>query len=314
MYLRKFLLLYFILISFYISLSAQVDYKNQWPQFRGPYATGIIDNTELPDNWNIFTGENIKWKIEIPGLGHSCPVIWDNKLFVTTAISGMGSDSLKVGLYGDIDDLNDLSVHEFKVFCIEKNTGKILWEKLAYKGVPKTKRHPKSSFASSTPATNGKYVVAFFGSEGLYCYNFDGELIWEKDFGRMNAGPYTSPNVEWGFASSPIIHENRVIIQCDFLGDCFITSLDLETGKEIWHTARDEISTWSTPNFYNRGSNRQIIVNGWKHIGGYDFDSGKEIWKLSGGGGAPVPVPGFSHGLVYSQCSWSFFSNICNKT
>ena len=124
----RFQFLFLILINLFNSLSAQVNYKKQWPQFRGPYATGIIDSIDLPDTWNIFTGENIKWKIEIPGLGHSCPVIWENKLFVTTAISGMGTDSLKVGLYGDIDEVNDRSVHEFKVFCIEKNTGKILWE------------------------------------------------------------------------------------------------------------------------------------------------------------------------------------------
>ena len=173
---------------------------------------------------------------------------------------------------------------------------------------PRTERHTKSSHANPTPATNGKYVVAFFGSEGLYCYDFEGKLLWKKDFGAMNAGPYSDPDVEWGFASSPILHENRVMVQCDFLGDGFIASLDVETGKEIWRTPREEISTWSTPNFYSKGSKRQIVVNGWNHIGGYDFDTGEQIWNLAGGGDAPTPTPVFAHDLIYihgSHGRWS---------
>ena len=278
---------------------AQADYWRQWPQFRGPFATGIMDQADLPGEWNIRTGENIRWKLEIPGLGHSSPVVWEGRLFVTTAISGSGKDSLKVGLYGDIDEVHDRSVHEFRIYCIDGYTGRIIWEKLAHRGIPRTERHTKASHANPTPATDGKYVVAFFGSEGLYCYNFEGELQWKRDFGTMNAGPYTDPDVEWGFASSPILHENRVIVQCDFLGGGFIASLDVENGKEIWRTKREEISTWSTPNFYSEGEARQIVVNGWRHIGGYDFDTGEQIWNLSGGGDAPAPTPFFANGLIY---------------
>ncbi|MEN8201905.1 MAG: PQQ-binding-like beta-propeller repeat protein [Bacteroidota bacterium] len=293
-----------------LNVVAQSDYMQQWPQFRGPFASGIVESPNLPDSWDINTGENIRWKVRIPGLGHSCPVIWEDKLFLTTAISGSGRDSLKVGLYGDIDEVGDRSVHEFKLFCYDKNTGEMLWERLAFQGVPKTERHTKSSHANPTPATNGKYILAFFGSDGLYCYNFKGELIWTRDFGKMNAGPWTDPDVEWGFASSPIIHENRVIVQCDFLGDGFIAALDLDTGKEIWRTPRNEVATWSTPNFYNKGGHRQLVVNGFRHMGGYDFDSGKEIWKLSNGGDAPVPVPVFGHDLIYIHGSHGRYSPI----
>jgi len=281
------------------SLNAQVDYMKQWPQFRGPFASGIVETTNLPNKWDIKTGENIKWKLNIPGLGHSCPVIWQDKLFITTAISGKGEDSLKVGLYGNIDEVNDRSVHEFKVYCIDKNTGIVLWENLSRKAVPKTERHTKSSHANPTVATNGEYVVASFGSDGLYCYDFDGKLIWKKDLGKMNAGPYTDPDVEWGFASSPIIHENRVILQCDFIGQSYVASLDIETGKELWSTNRDEISTWSTPTFYNKNGIKHIIANGYKHMGAYDFETGKEVWKMNGGGDAPVPAPIFAHDLIY---------------
>lgn len=295
----KKLLLPILLIYFGLPLTGQSDYMQQWPQFRGPFAAGIIENADLPESWNISTGKNIRWIRDIPGLGHSCPVIWEDKLFVTTAISGSGNNSLKVGLYGDIDEVGDRSVHEFRLFCIDKHSGEVLWERLVCQGIPRTERHTKSSHANPTPATNGKYVVVFFGSEGLYCYDFDGNLVWKRDFGIMNAGPYSDPDVEWGFASSPILHENCVIVQCDFLGEGFIASLDVETGKDIWRTPREEISTWSTPNFYRQGTNRQIVVNGWNHIGGYDFDTGELIWSLAGGGDAPVPTPVFAHDLIF---------------
>jgi outer membrane protein assembly factor BamB len=298
------------LLWFCISAAGQTEYMKQWPQFRGPFATGIMDKADLPDTWNIHTGENIRWRIGIPGLAHSCPVVWGDRLFLTTAVSGSGKDSLKVGLYGDIDEVGDRSVHEFRVYCIDKYTGEVLWEKLAHKGIPRTERHTKSTHANPTPATNGKYVVAFFGSEGMFCYDFEGNLIWKKDFGTLNAGPYTDPDVEWGFASSPILHENRVIIQCDFLGQGFIASLDVDTGKEIWRTPRNEISTWSTPNFYNRGTNRQVVVNGWNHMGGYDFDTGQQIWNLGGGGDAPAPTPIFAHDLIFIHGSHGRYSPI----
>ena len=297
-------------IIFVQSGIAQVNYTIQWPSFRGPFASGIMDGADLPDQWNIKTGENIKWVTEIPGLGHSSPVIWGDKMFITTAISGSGIDSLKVGLYGDIDNVNDESIHEFKIYCINKNTGQILWERLSQKGIPAVKRHTKASHANSTPATNGHCVIAFFGSEGLYCYDFDGKLIWKRDFGRMNAGPYTDPDTDWGFASSPIIHNNRIIIQCDFLGDCFLASLDLETGTEIWKTPREEISTWSTPTIYAKEDITQIIVNGYKHMGGYDFNTGEEIWEMSGGGDAPIPTPVIAHDLIFIHSAHGRYSPI----
>ncbi len=299
MKLSKLLLLFITLICSYSSILSQVDYEKQWPQFRGPFASGIVESDNLPDKWDIKTGENVKWKIEIPGLGHSCPVIWDDKLFVTTAISGCGTDSLKAGYYGNVDNVNDTSVHEFRILCINKNTGKILWNKQAYKGVPKTKRHTKASHADPTPATNGKYVVAFFGSNGLYCYNFKGELKWKKDFGKMNAGFYRTSHIEWDVSSSPIIYNNTVIIQCDILGDGFITAIDIENGKEKWRTPRKDVSTYSVPGIYNNGDIQQVVVNGYEHIGGYNFNTGKEIWRLKGGGDIPVPTPIFANGLIY---------------
>ena len=269
-----------------------------WPSFRGPNASGIAANYATPVSWDVETSKNIKWKITIPGLAHSSPIIWGNRVFVTTAV-GEDDAELKVGLYGNIQPVDDDSVHEWKVYCLDKKTGKILWEKTSHKGVPQVKRHPKATHANSTPATDGKYVVAFFGSEGLYCYDMEGELIWEKDFGLLDSAFFMVPSAQWEFASSPVIHKGVVIVQCDALNTAFLAALDIKTGEEIWRTIREDVPTWSSPTIHVGEKQTQIIVNGFKHIGGYDFETGKEIWKISGGGDIPVPTPVVTHGMVF---------------
>jgi len=266
-------------------------FSQEWSQFRGPRSKGYIEGSHIPVSWNVEKGENVKWKTAIPGLGHSCPVIWKDKLFISTAISSSGNNGLKVGLYGDIDEDPDESVHQFRLYCLNKKTGKIIWNQLAHEGVPITKRHTKSSHANPTPATDGKHVVVFFGSEGLYCYDMNGNLEWSKDLGRLNAGPYNLPEVEWGVASSPVIYKNKVIVQCDVVEQSFLVCFDLSGGEEIWRTLRDEIACWGSPNIYENGNPVQVIVNGWKHMGGYNIETGEEIWKMSGGGDAPSTTP-----------------------
>jgi outer membrane protein assembly factor BamB len=273
------------------------DGKN-WPSFRGPNASGIAENYPTPVSWDVETSKNIQWKIELPGLAHSSPVIWGNRLFVTTA-TGEADAELNVGLYGNIQSVDDTSVHEWKVYCLDKRTGKILWEKTAHKGIPKVKRHPKGTHANSTPATDGNHVVAFFGSEGLYCYDMEGELIWKKDFGLLDSAFFMVPSAQWEFASSPVIHQGVVIVQCDALNTAFLAALDVQTGEEIWRTARDDVPTWSSPTIHVGEERTQVIVNGFKHIGGYDFETGKELWEISGGGDIPVPTPVVAHGMVF---------------
>jgi len=307
--LLPFLLLIFIFT--FRNLQAQTPYNQQWPGFHGPWGCGFIEEAATPTTWNIDSIRNIKWKTAIPGLGHSCPVVWDNLLFVTTAINSKHAESLKVGLYGDIDEANDSVEHEFKVYCLDKNSGKIIWERTARKGIPKSKRHTKSSQANCTPSTDGKYLVVHFGSEGMYCYDFDGNLIWQKDMGLLAPGPYTDPGVEWGYASSPVIFKNRIIIQCDIPKAPYITELDLATGKEIWKTSRgDEVSTWCTPAIYSKDGITQVIANGYNHICGYDFETGREIWKLSNGGDAPAPTPVIANNLIYLNSAHGKFSPI----
>lgn len=164
--------------------NAQVKPERQWPAYRGYMSSGVLDDANLPETFNSEKSINIKWKIALPGLGHSSPVIWDDKLFVTTAVSLADNKGIKSGIFGDGMPVPDSSVHDWKVYCIDKYTGKTIWERTAYTGVPKIKRHPKSTHANPSVATDGNYVVAFLGSEGLYCYDFEtGKEIW-----RMSGG------------------------------------------------------------------------------------------------------------------------------
>lgn len=272
-----------------------------WPQFRGTSALGVADGPAPPMKWDVQKGENIKWKTEIPGLAHSSPIIWGDRVFVTTAVSDDPNPYIRVGLYGESPDHPEKLDHDFRVYCLDKNSGKILWQQTAHRGVPKAQRHIKSTHANSTPATDGKHVVAFFGSEGLYCYDFDGKLLWKKDLGLLDAGAPEAPEgeIQWGFASSPIIDGDRVIVQCDTRTASFLAALDVADGREIWRMPRPEQCGWGTPTVYDGDGRRQVIVNGYKHIGGYDVATGQELWKMRGGGDIPVPTPIVAHGLVY---------------
>lgn len=270
-----------------------------WPSFRGPYAAGVSDGYATASTWSVDPARNIKWKTQIPGLAHSSPIIWQNRLFVTTAVSDQAEQNLKIGLYGDIEPVNENVEFLWKVLCLDKITGKLLWEQTAHKGIPKVKRHPKSSHASETPATDGKRIVAFFGSEGLYCYDLNGKLLWSKDVGPLDSGYYRVPAAQWGFASSPILYEDKVIIQCDTQKNSFIAALDAADGHELWRTPRDEVPTWSTPTVYRDANRTQVIANGYKQIAGYDLFTGKELWSMKGGGDIPVPTPVIAHDLIF---------------
>jgi outer membrane protein assembly factor BamB len=290
-----------ILFSFImiINVTAQLNPERQWPAYRGFMSSGVLDNANLPDTFNISTMFNIKWKIEIPGLGLSSPVIWDNKLFITTAISPFDKSGFKTGLYGDVSPVKDSSIHEWKVYCIDKNSGKFIWQKTACMGIPKMRRHPKSTHANTSVATDGKYVVAFFGSEGLYCYDIDGKLQWQKSFGVLKSVFFMMKNAEWEFASSPIIYNGVLIIQCDVLENSFVAAYDVKTGKELWKTKRDDYPGWCTPNIYLNAGKAYVALNGYKHIGGYDFLTGREVWKMSGGGDIQIPTPIIGKDLVF---------------
>lgn len=275
------------------------DGEAYWPSFRGPGASGVADGDELVERWDLESGEGVLWRTPIPGLAHSSPVIWGERIYVTTAVREAGDARLKVGLFGDIIPVDDDSPHVFSVLCLDRASGEILWERAAWEGVPTDRRHPKGSHAASTPTADGERVVALFGSEGLFCYSAEGELLWTRDLGTLNAGFYLLPGAEWGFASSPVIHGERVLVQVDIQGDSFLAALDLETGADVWRTPRDEVPGWGSPTVVVTPSRAQVVVNGFKHIGGYDLQTGAELWTLVGGGDIPTPTPIFAHELIY---------------
>ncbi len=279
-------------------LSAGASPSN-WPSFRGPHARGVADGQKTPTSWNVETGVNVKWKTPIPGLAHSSPIVWGNRVFVTSAVSNDPKPYLRVGRYGESPDHPEELVHEFRVYCLDRTSGKVVWEKTATSGIPKVKRHIKSTHANSTPATDGKHVVAFFGSEGLYCYDFAGKLIWQKDLGLLDAGAFDAPEIQWAFGSSPIIYNDMVIVQCDVNNQSFIAALDVKDGKERWRTLRDTSPCWGTPTVHQSAERTQVIVNGYKYMGGYDLATGNELWRLVGGGDVPVPTPYVAHDLIF---------------
>jgi outer membrane protein assembly factor BamB len=192
-----------------------------------------------------------------------------------------------------------MSSHIWKIYCLDKKTGEIKWEKKAYEGVPRVKRHPKATQANSTPATDGKYVVALFGSEGLVCYNFKGKELWRKDLGILDAGWFFEEETQWGHSSSPIIYKNTVIVQVDRSKDSYIAAYDLKTGKEVWKTERDAISSWGTPAVWYGEDHNELVTNGTKFINAYDPDTGKELWHLSPNSEVTVATPVIYEDLIY---------------
>jgi len=270
-----------------------------WPQFRGPGASGVADGAALPDAWDAASGKGVLWKTRIPGLAHSSPVVWGDQVFVTTAISSRPDASFKPGLYGAGTASEDVTEHRWQVLSLDKRTGKLLWERTAYQGVPKEKRHIKATYANATPATDGRYVVAFFGSQGLYAYDLAGKLKWKRDLGRIDAGAYDDASYEWGTASSPIIHKDLVIVQCDQQKGSFLAAYRLADGEVAWRTERDELPSWATPTVVpGAGAGAELVTNAPKLIRGYDPDTGKELWRLGRSSNITAPTPVFDRDLV----------------
>jgi outer membrane protein assembly factor BamB len=286
----------------------------RWPQFRGEAASGVAEGAHPPLAWTLdastpvkpldastpvkpLDAPHLKWKVEIPGLGHSSPIVWGDRVCLTTAVSSQPETDLRPG--SPMESAKDMSAHSLRVLCLDRRSGRVLWERTAYQGIPRTKRSPKNSFATPTPATDGKHLVAMFGSHGLYCFDLDGKLLWKVDLGLIDAGFFYDPEYQWGDASSPILYKNMVIVQCDMQKGSFLAAFDLDTGERRWKTLRDELPAWSTPTL-DRGSGRpELITNGVNGIRGYDPDTGKERWFLKTANSmvvAPTPVAGL--GLI----------------
>jgi len=195
--------------------------------------------------------------------------------------------------------LEESQPQEWRLLSFDKYSGEPLWNTLAHKGAPRCKRHPKATHCNSTPTTDGKFIAAIFGSEGLFCFDLQGKLAWKKDLGPMDSGYFEVPSAQWGFGSSPVIHDGKVIVLCDVQTNSFLAAYELKSGRQLWRTSRADVPTWSTPAVVRASGRDQVVVNGWHHSGGYDLLTGKELWRLEDGGDIPVPTPIFANDLIY---------------
>src|SRR5688572_3735594 len=288
----------FIVIVALSSLCWSVSAAN-WPQWRGPDGSGISHEKNLPAEW--APTKNIKWKTPIAGRGHSSPIVWGNHIFLTTAIEGevvAGAKAAKHMLGGKEflhpDSVGANRKHTFKVIALNRDSGKILWESVAWEGTPYDDRHRKSSYAASTPATDGKLVYAFFGAEGLYAFDFNGKLAWKAQLGNIGT-------IGMGTGTSPILYDNFVIVQCDEENGqtSFIVALDKKTGKEAWRTPRKVQISWSTPLLVKTATRSELITSGTEMVVSYDPATGKELWRHKGVESNAIPSPVANNEMVF---------------
>jgi len=286
-----------ILVVLFLS-SITINAQN-WPSFRGPNASGVAEGTNPPITWDLEKSQNVLWKTNIPGLSHSSPIVWGNNIFVITAISSDANPIFKAKDRG-IGLANDDVRHTWMIFALDKRNGRVLWSEKAYEGVPRAKRHVKATQANSTPVTDGRYVVALFGSEGLACYDTKGKLLWRQDLGVLNPGLWDDKESSWGHASSPIIYRDLVIVQADGHKQSFIAAFNLKDGKQAWRVERNEITSWTTPTIYQGKDRVELIANGGRYIRGYDPLTGKELWRFADNDTeVKMQAPLVAHDLIY---------------
>ncbi|MEE2990380.1 MAG: PQQ-binding-like beta-propeller repeat protein [Planctomycetota bacterium] len=281
------------------ALDLDVAARESWPSFHGPQARGIAADQDLPEKWNLDDGTGIQWKVPVAGLANASPVIWKDRVFIATAVSGAGDDSLKIGLYGNLDAVDDMSEHQWQLICLSSGSGEVLWKRDLAKGIPSIKRHTKSSQANSTPATNGRQVVTVLSTGMICCHDMDGTLLWKTDLGVLDAGAFNDPEYQWGYGSSPVIHGDRVFVQCDLQKNSYLAAFALADGSQIWRVDRDEAPSWGSPTIYDGPEGRQLLTTGSGYARAYDPLTGNEIWRLGGHSAITVPTPFVAQGLAF---------------
>ncbi len=274
---------------------------NNWHQFRGPLANGIAPKATPPTKWSDDT--NIKWKYDIPGIGSSTPIVWGDKVFITSAIKTDRIDESKTPpekqpQNGFFNIKAPNAFYKFEVICIDRTSGKKIWQKTATEAVPNEGRHPDNNFASATPTTDGKNLYVSFGSQGFYCYTLDGELKWKKELGKV-----TTRN-NFGEGASLTVAKGMVIIVRDNETKSAITVVNAETGKTIWEKERDEPSCWATPVVVKRGKTTQLITNGHTKVRSYDLMTGDIIWECGGQVMNVTPCPIVDGDYVYCMSGY----------
>jgi len=276
-----------ILLSFLVALEA----GDHWPQFRGPQSTGVAEDPALPDTWS--TTRNVVWKAGIPGSGWSSPVVWGDRIFVTSVISSVEPEAPKKGLYfGGNREGTPSDEHRWMVYAVDWKSGKILWEREVHRGVPRSSHHLKNTYASETPVTDGERVYAYFGNIGLFVFDMDGKPVWSQHW-----GPFRT-RYGWGTAASPVLQKERIYIVNDNDDQSFLVALDKRTGKQIWRVERDEASNWATPYVWENDQRAEIVTSGTRKVRSYDLD-GHLLWELGGMSSIVIPTPFAGHGLLF---------------
>jgi outer membrane protein assembly factor BamB len=274
-----------------IQLWASTDGEKYWPQWRGPYATGVSRQANPPVAWSET--KNIKWKVEIPGRGSSSPIVWGDRLYMQTAVpSGLAGDES----HKPLGSVNPKRPHAFKVMALDRRTGKVVWERTAREQTPHEDSHQDNgTWASGSPITDGQHLIAYFESFGIYCYDLNGTKIWEKDLGDKKM------RNQFGEGSTPVLHGNTIVVVWDHLGgQSFVVALDKRTGNELWRVDRDEIDTWATPLVVEQNGRAQVIVPGEKRLRSYDLANGSIVWETAGLTMNPIPSPVFENGMVFA--------------
>lgn len=269
--------------------------SDNWPRFRGSDATGVAeDDTRLPETWS--QSENVAWKTEIPGWGWSSPVVWGNKVFLTTVVSDKQeeNESPRAGLYLGRGRRNiPEGVHHWWVYCLDLESGTVLWKHEAHQGKPKVGRHPKSTYAAETPTTDGERLYVLFGDLGLFCYDLDGKPLWSQLIEPKKT------MFDYGAAASPVVHEDQVFVVYDNQEASWMASFDTKTGQQRWRKPRDEPSTWATPFVWKNDVRTEIVVPGKKKNRSYDLE-GNILWEMDGRmSNLVIPSPFVAHGMVY---------------
>jgi outer membrane protein assembly factor BamB len=278
-----------------VALQADPD-PPRWPMFRGINASGTSGGRP-PIEWNVADGTHVRWTTPVAGTGHSSPAVWGDRIFVTTAVSTASNPPDRATTTGRATVKDDGS-QQWRLICLDRASGRVLWDRVARNGTPAIGRHPKASHANSTPATDGRHVIAYFGSEGLHAYGVDGTPLWSKDLGVIDVGYVGREEYQWSTATSPIIHDGRVIIQADAQRGSFIAAFDVATGREVWRHTRDELPSWTTPVIAEAGARQVLITSSPRFIRGLDPATGRELWRVADAAEVKVPTPVVGAGLV----------------
>jgi outer membrane protein assembly factor BamB len=287
----------FILMSLILASGNIPDYEKNWHQWRGPYMTGESPDGDPPIEWSET--KNVKWKIAIPGRGHATPIIWNDTIFVLTAIetdkdTGAAEQSESTPqAHRGMPTTRTMKIHKFAIFALDRLDGKILWEQTLKEEVPQEGTHEMGSWASHSPITDGENVYAYFGSRGLYCLDMKGNLKWDRDFGQLNK------RMNFGQGSSPAVYGDKLIVNWDHEGQSFIIALDKKTGKDVWKVDRDEHTSWATPYIVEVSGKQQVITSATSLIRSYDLETGKLIWQCSGMTQNAIPTPFAADGILY---------------